>query len=155
MRSSPPSASVAARPACQMSALAFLVRVSPALCLRARPSPLVGLRAMPPSTALLATAPRTGVLRMLCAGPDRTVVDTCKAKIAAALEPKELEVQGAFDDPNGSHITIYCVSDAFEGKRSLARQQLVFKAIWEEMQGPVHAVDTMVLKAPSEVDEAK
>ena len=65
--------------------------------------------------------------------------------------PKELEVQGAFDDPNGSHITIYCVSEAFEGKRSLQRQQLVFKAIWEEMQGPVHAVDTMVLKAPSEV----
>ena len=27
----------------------------------------------------------------------------------------------------------------------------VFKAIWEEMQGPVHAVDRMELKAPSEV----
>ena len=26
------------------------------------------------------------------------------------------------------------------------------QAIWEEMQGPVHAVDTMVLKAPSEVE---
>ena len=31
---------------------------------------------------------------------------------------------------------------------------MVFKAIWEEMQGQggnVHAVDTMVLKSPSEV----
>jgi hypothetical protein len=87
-----------------------------------------------------------------------------------------LEVKGAFDDPNGSHIMITCVSEAFEGKRSLARQQMVFKAIWDEMQGQgslrpaatrtnrlplraaryrtggdVHAVDQMVLKAPSEV----
>ena len=61
------------------------------------------------------------------------------------------EVKGSYDDPNGSHVTIYCVAEEFEGKRSLARQQMVFKAIWEEMQGPVHAVDTMVLKAPSEL----
>ena len=72
----------------------------------------------------------------------------------AALEPKELEIKGAYDDPNGSHITIYCVSDKFEGKRSLARQQMVFKAIWNIMDGQggtVHAVDTMTLKAPSEL----
>jgi stress-induced morphogen len=47
----------------------------------------------------------------------------------------QIQVDGAFDDPNGSHITIYCVSEKFEGKRSLARQQMVFKAIWDEMQG--------------------
>ena len=89
---------------------------------------------------------------MLVGTPDqRTTTEICKAKIAAALAPKEIEVKGAYDDPNGSHITIYCVSDAFEGKRSLARQQMVFKAIWEEMQGAVHAVDTMTLKAPSEL----
>ena len=82
---------------------------------------------------------------------DRTVVDTCKAKITAALSPHELEVQGAYDDPNGSHISIYCVSDAFEGKRSMQRQQIVFKAIWDEMQGPVHAVDRMILKTPAEL----
>lgn len=35
-----------------------------------------------------------------------------------------LEVKGAFDDPNGSHIVIECVAEAFEGKRSLARQQV-------------------------------
>ena len=37
---------------------------------------------------------------------------------------------------------------------SLARQQMVYKAIWDEMDGQggtVHAVDTMQLKAPSEV----
>lgn len=46
-------------------------------------------------------------------------------------------ITGAYDDPNGSHISIEVVSDAFEGKRAVQRQQLVYKAIWEELQGPV------------------
>jgi BolA protein len=57
---------------------------------------------------------------------------------------------GAYDDPNGSHISIQVVSDKFEGKRAVQRQQLVYKAIWEELQGPVHAVDSMVCKTPEE-----
>ena len=57
---------------------------------------------------------------------------------------------GAYDDPNGSHISIVVVSDKFEGKRAVQRQQMVYKAIWEEMQGPVHAVDSMICKTPSE-----
>ena len=32
----------------------------------------------------------------------------------------------------------------------MQRQQLVYKAIWEEMQGAVHAVDSMVCKTPDE-----
>jgi len=58
---------------------------------------------------------------------------------------------GAYDDPNGSHIAIEVISELFEGKRAVQRQQLVYKAIWEEMQGAVHAVDSMICKAPSEV----
>jgi len=57
---------------------------------------------------------------------------------------------GAYDDPNGSHISIEVVSPLFEGKRPVQRQQLVYKAIWEELQGPVHAVDNMICKTPSE-----
>ena len=57
---------------------------------------------------------------------------------------------GAYDDPNGSHISIEVVSTKFEGKRAVQRQQLVYKAIWEELQGPVHAVDSMVCKTPDE-----
>jgi stress-induced morphogen len=57
---------------------------------------------------------------------------------------------GAYDDPNGSHISIEVVSPKFEGKRPVQRQQLVYKAIWEELQGPVHAVDSMVCRTPSE-----
>ena len=39
----------------------------------------------------------------------------------------------------------------FAGKRVVQRQQLVYKAIWEELQGPVHAVDSMECKTPDEV----
>ena len=38
---------------------------------------------------------------------------------------------GAYDDPNGSHISIVVVSELFEGKRPVQRQQLVYKALWE------------------------
>ena len=57
---------------------------------------------------------------------------------------------GAYDDPNGSHISIEVVSSLFEGKRPVQRQQLVYKALWEELKGPVHAVDSMICKTPDE-----
>lgn len=92
--------------------------------------------------------------RGLCAaaadGPDTSVVDVCQQKIQDALEADNVVVTGAYDDPNGSHVSIEVVSSLFEGKRPVQRQQLVYKAIWEELQGPVHAVDSMVCKTPDE-----
>mmetsp|Transcript_47183 Transcript_47183/g.78105 ORF Transcript_47183/g.78105 Transcript_47183/m.78105 type:complete len:141 (+) Transcript_47183:19-441(+) len=125
-------------------------------CLLVRASALRMTRPTP-SLPIQRTALIMPSIRMCTGSPaERTVVETCKEKISAMLEPTEIKVEGAFDDPNGSHISIYCVSEAFEGKRSMQRQQLVFKAIWDEMQGPippVHAVDSMVLKTPSEVNK--
>ena len=111
--------------------------------------------------------------------PDTSVVATCQEKIQAALDTSNVKVTGAcpyfekrleyfcglyshilhdfilctlgaYDDPNGSHISIEVVSPKFEGKRAVQRQQMVYKAIWEELQGPVHAVDAMVCKTPDE-----
>eukprot|EP00966_Prymnesium_polylepis_P276818 6395706-Prymnesium_polylepis.1 len=106
-------------------------------------APQVASRAEPP----LCVSGRWGTVRS-------SAVQNLTAPVSLAAALQKLEVKGAFDDPNGSHIMIECVSEAFEGKRSLARQQMVFKAIWDEMQGQggnVHAVDQMILKAPSEV----
>ncbi|KAL3908833.1 MAG: hypothetical protein SGARI_002885 [Bacillariaceae sp.] len=69
-------------------------------------------------------------------GPDTSIVDVCTDKISAALETDAVKVVGAYDDPNGSHISIEVTSAMFEGKRAVQRQQLVYKAIWEELQGP-------------------
>lgn len=60
---------------------------------------------------------------------------------------------GAFDDPNGAHIMIEVVSDKFAGKRPVQRQQMVYKALWEELKDPggiVHAVDGMTCQTPDE-----
>jgi len=79
-----------------------------------------------------------------------TVVAGMEKKIKEALNPTKLEVIPAYGDPNGSHVTITVVSEAFEGKRSVQRQQMVYKIIWEEMQGAIHAVDQMITQTPSE-----
>ena len=81
---------------------------------------------------------------------ETTIVQTCTDKIMKALETDDVKVTGAYDDPNGSHISIEVISDLFSGKRPVQRQQMVYKALWDELQGPVHAVDSMVCKTPEE-----
>ena len=53
----------------------------------------------------------------------------------------------------GSHIQIVCISTQFEGKNTLARQRMIYKAIWDEMSGPVHACDSIVAKTPQEMSQ--
>ena len=81
-----------------------------------------------------------------------TVVSRCTKKIQKFLSPVKLVVQAAHDDPNGSHIAVEVVSKAFEGQRTVQRQRLVYKAIWDEMAdgGSVHAVDQIIAKTPEE-----
>jgi stress-induced morphogen len=49
-----------------------------------------------------------------------------------------------------NQIRVDVVSEEFTGKTTLQRQRLVYKAIWEELNGPVHAVDSIVAKTPKE-----
>ena len=106
------------------------------------------------TTAPRGSTSRFGVLARSMtaeAGEGKTIVDICKEKISAALGTDDVKVVGAYDDPNGSHITVEVYSDAFEGKRPVQRQQLVYKALWEELDSnAVHAVDSMVCKTPGE-----
>lgn len=114
---------------------------------------LVVLMAALSSSLALLSRP-AGVLsrRLLCsAGPGDTVVSRCTAKIQAALSPVKCVVTSTNDDPNGSHIQVEVVSEMFAGKRVMERQRMVYRALWEEMEGPVHAVDSILAKTPSEV----
>ena len=66
--------------------------------------------------------------------------------IAAALPDSEIQVSGG-----GGHFEIRVVSAAFEGKRAVAKQRLVYDAIAHLMTGeaaPVHAVDRLVTETP-------
>ncbi|GFH43688.1 hypothetical protein CTEN210_00161 [Chaetoceros tenuissimus] len=109
-----------------------------------------------PARALIQNRARSSIVSrfMSTEGSGETIVDICKGKIMKALETDEVTVTGAYDDPNGSHISVTVVSEKFEGKRAVQRQQMVYKALWDELKGsnaPVHAVDAMICKTPAEV----
>ncbi|HLS52128.1 MAG TPA: BolA family protein [Burkholderiaceae bacterium] len=56
------------------------------------------------------------------------------------LECEHIEVEG-----DGSHFQALIVSSAFEGKRSIARHQLVYKAMGDRMKSEVHALSMRTL----------
>ncbi|GAB2912489.1 BolA family transcriptional regulator [Paralcaligenes sp. KSB-10] len=60
--------------------------------------------------------------------------------IADGLACEHLEVQG-----DGSHFEALIVSPAFEGKRLIARHQLVYAALGERMKAEVHALSMRTL----------
>lgn len=86
---------------------------------------------------------------------DDTVMAGVEKKLTAALSPTELDVIPAYGDPNGSHVSIRVVSTAFDGLNMVKRHRLVYKAIWEELSGPIHAVDELVTKTPEEIGGGK
>jgi acid stress-induced BolA-like protein IbaG/YrbA len=68
-----------------------------------------------------------------------------KKYIAAGLECESLDVQG-----DGQHFEARIVSKHFEGKRLIARHQLVYAALGERMKAEIHALSMKTL-APSEL----
>jgi BolA-like protein 1 len=80
------------------------------------------------------------------------ILSRCKEKICAALDIEDCIVRSDSSDPNGIHLQIEVVSPLFEGKRSMQRQQLVYKALWDELrdEGAIHAVDSIVTKTAEE-----
>jgi len=50
------------------------------------------------------------------------------------------------------HVSLFVVSEEFEGLSRMKRQQTVYRAIKDLMNsGQIHAVDEMTTKAPSEL----
>ncbi|MBY0574253.1 MAG: BolA family transcriptional regulator [Undibacterium sp.] len=63
-----------------------------------------------------------------------------KTYIAAGLECSHLTVEG-----DGQHFTAVIVSSAFEGKRLIARHQLVYAALGDRMREEIHALSMKTL----------
>ncbi|GAB1576696.1 MULTISPECIES: BolA family protein [Bordetella] len=68
--------------------------------------------------------------------------------IADGLPCEHLDVQG-----DGSHFDALIVSRAFEGKRPVARHQLVYAALGERMKAEIHALSMRTL-TPDEYTKA-
>lgn len=82
------------------------------------------------------------------------VAATITAKLRKAFAPERLEVvddsarhAGHASAPEGgeSHFNVTIVSRAFEGQSRLARQRAVYRALSEELSGPVHALSLRTL----------
>lgn len=72
-----------------------------------------------------------------------------KRSITTSLEADKVDVTDVYGD--GRHVSIEVVSKLFEGQTSVKRQRLVYKAIWQELQDTVHAVDSMKTSTPAEI----
>jgi len=91
-----------------------------------------------------------------------TVADHIRERLSRALTPAALEVvdeshlhkghMGA--RPEGeTHFRVRIVAQAFAGKPRVARQRLVFKALAELMDNPIHALALTTL-TPEEAEKA-
>jgi BolA protein len=86
------------------------------------------------------------------------VSESIRDKLTAAFSPTRLEVEDdsarhrghAGAHPAGeSHFNLLIVSAAFAGTAKVARQRMVYRALAEELAGPVHALSVTAL-APGE-----
>ncbi len=86
------------------------------------------------------------------------ILDAIQDKLTAALEPTRLEVVDDSDRHAGhagareggeSHFNVTIERKAFAGTPRVVRQRMVYKALAEELAGPVHALSVKAL-APGE-----
>ncbi len=66
--------------------------------------------------------------------------DDVRNYIAAGLPCEHLEVTG-----DGAHFEAVIVSQAFDGKRLIARHQLVYQALGSRMKDEIHALSMKTL----------
>ncbi|KAH6836158.1 BolA-like family protein [Perilla frutescens var. hirtella] len=81
------------------------------------------------------------------------LMETMEKKIQEHLSADSVVVKDAYGD--GRHVSIEVIASAFEGQSAVNRQRMVYKAIWEELQDKVHAVDQMTTWTPSEAAAGK
>ena len=86
------------------------------------------------------------------------IFDTIRNKLNRTFDPSRLEIEDdsarhhghAGARPGGeSHFNVIIESAAFDGASRVERQRMVYRALAEELTGPVHALTVKAL-APGE-----
>lgn len=86
------------------------------------------------------------------------ILDAIRDKLTVALQPTRLEIDDdsarhhghAGATPGGeSHFNVTIEAAGFAGQPKVARQRMVYRALAEELAGPVHALSVKAL-APGE-----
>jgi len=86
------------------------------------------------------------------------IFDAIQTKLSLAFEPTRLEIEDdsarhhghAGARPQGeSHFNVTIESSVFAGSGKVARQRMVYRALADELAGPLHALSVKAL-APGE-----
>ena len=82
------------------------------------------------------------------------VQEQIEQRLAELLTPVVLDVVNESNQHNvpensETHFKVVAVSEAFDGKRQVARHQIIYAALAEQLQGPVHAL-TLHTYTPAE-----
>ena len=86
------------------------------------------------------------------------IFEAIRDKLTEAFAPTRLEIEDDSDRHAGhsgsraggeSHFNVTIESAAFAGANKVARQRMVYRALSEELAGPVHALSVKAL-APGE-----
>jgi len=86
------------------------------------------------------------------------ILDAIHNKLTDAFRPTRLEIQDdsarhaghAGSRPGGeSHFNVTIEAEAFAGQSKVARQRMVYRALAQELAGPLHALSVKAL-APGE-----
>lgn len=87
-----------------------------------------------------------------------SVAENIRTKLEAAFRPERLEVvdqshkhegHAGWREGGETHFHVTLVAQAFAGQSRLARQRAVYRALAEELAGPVHALE-VTARAPGE-----
>lgn len=73
------------------------------------------------------------------------MVEKIRTRLTESLDPAHLEVLDESHMHSGpkdaqSHFNVFVVSEAFTGKRAVARHQAVYRALAAEMSAGIHAL---------------
>jgi BolA family transcriptional regulator, general stress-responsive regulator len=86
------------------------------------------------------------------------IFETIRDKLETAFQPIRLEIEDESDRHAGhsgareggeSHFNVTIEATAFDGASKVARQRMVYRALADELAGPVHALSVKAL-APGE-----
>jgi BolA protein len=86
------------------------------------------------------------------------ILEAIHDKLTATFQPTRLEVQDdsarhaghAGSRPGGdSHFNVTIEAEAFAGQSKVSRQRMIYRALAEELAGPLHALSVKAL-APGE-----
>ena len=86
------------------------------------------------------------------------ISETIRDKLTAAFQPSRLEIEDDSARHHGhagasasgeSHFNVLIEAAAFKGAAKVARQRMVYRALADELAGPVHALSVKAV-APGE-----